>query len=83
MTYFVNKLSRYATALKKVQRFDNELTDMIKNHLGDDWAITYDRADGILLLSPDAYNYRIGDYVHTLGMPREEAIAYIEAHPFN
>lgn len=83
MTKFEKKLIKICTAHSLVNKLDNELSVMIESHLGENWAYTYDRSDGSLLLSPDSYNYRISTYLETQDMPRDKAIEYIENNPFN
>lgn len=83
MSKFDTKLNELRKLRNKVSVLENELGRQIENHLGEGWFITFDVGDGILLLSPVADNYEIGTYVECQHMPRDEAIEYIEARPFN
>jgi hypothetical protein len=83
VTKFEKKLASLARYRSKVYELEREMTDHVSTHLGDDWYVTYDAGDGILLGSPDAYNYKISTYLECAGMGRDEAIAYIEGRPFN
>jgi hypothetical protein len=83
MSNFKKKVMKLSNLVNKVDVLLNDLTEQVKEHLGEYWYVTTDRGDGILLGSPDAYNYRIATYFEAMKMPREDAIAYIEARGFN
>jgi hypothetical protein len=83
MTKFDKQLKILSKLHFQVDELETEMSSSIESHLGLDWFITYDRGDGILLGSPDAYNYRISTYIEAQNMPRDEAIEYIERYPFN
>lgn len=83
MTKFEKDLQKLSELHIKVNKLTNDMNDKVRDHLGDNWFVTYAMGDGILLCSPDASNYIIDTYVDTIGMERDEAIEYIESYPFN